>query len=337
MHTFSPSSGGNFGLEGSVRKAGNRVRITAQLVDATSGAELWAERYDRPLKDVFAVQDEIARRIVTTTNLQLTLLKQGYPVPKRTDNLEAYDYYLRGDEFFITSIAARSKKDMAKAGEMFEKAIELDPQYSDAYAMLGWVRFTQTFLQWTDPRGFAQAIQLYQRSIALDNFNSFAYAGLSGVYDFTRQYDLSLAAAQRAIAIDLNFAMGYSALAFVLCDVGRPAEAIPLAQKAARLDPLRDYYYAFFEGRAYAKMGRYADAIPLLKRNLDSPDGGVPALLYLILCYVETGRSDEGRAAAAEIMRINPQFSLAAQKQMSPSQQAWRDRLYSDLAKAGLK
>ena len=338
VQDVSRQLGVKYVLEGSVRKAGNRARITAQLVDATSGAELWAQRYDRPMSDIFALQDEIARRIVTTMNLQLALLKQGFLVTKRTDSLEAYDYYLRGFEYFSNALAAGSKQHSVKAQQMFQKAIELDPQYSDAYAFLGQLRFIQGFLQWSDySASFAQAIQLSQKSIALDNFNPLAYATLSGVYDFTRHYNLSLAAAQRAIAVDSNFAMGYSALAFVLCDLGRPAEAIPMAQKAARLDPRRYYYYAFFEGRAYALMGRYADAIPLLKTNANSPEGGVPALMSLIFCYVETGRLNDARAAGAEIMRINPQFSLVTQKQMSPQKPPLRDHFYGDLAKAGLK
>jgi adenylate cyclase len=222
---------------------------------------------------------------------------------------------------------------------MFEKAIELDPQYADAYAWLGWLRFIQGFLQWSDDysAAFEQAIQLTQRSITLDSLNPLAYVALSGVYDFTRHYDLSLAAAQRAISVDPNFPLAYSALAFVLCDLGRPTEAIPLIQKAVRLDPRRYYYYAFFEGRAYYLMGRYADAIPPLKINAESPEGGVPALMGLVFCYVETGRTEEAKAVAAEIMRLSPQFSLGAQKQMSPMQQPMRDRFYGDLARAGLK
>ena len=339
VQEVSRELGVKYVLEGSVRKADKRVRITAQLVDATSGDELWAERYDRPMSDIFALQDEIAKRIVTTMNLQLTLLKQGVLVTQRTNSLEAYDYYLRGIEFFIDMLAAKSKQDSLQAQSMFEKAIELDPQYSDAYAWLGWVQFSQGFLQWSHDYAvsFARAIQLQQRSIALDNLNSFAYAGLSGVYDFTRQYDLSLAAARRAIAVDSNSALGYSALAFVLCDLGKPAEAISPIHKAERLDPHGYGYYAFVEGRAYYLMGRYAYAIPPLKISLESPEGGVPSLMGLVFCYVETGRIDEAKAAAAEIMRINPQFSLMAQRQMCSAQPTICDRIYNDLARAGLK
>ena len=123
-------------LEGGVQKAAEQVRVTAQLVDATTGAELWAERYDRPLRDIFSVQDEIVRRIVTTLNLQLNLWEeQGILVRKRTDNLEAYDDFLRGVGYFFTGERGVTEK----ARLMFEKAIELDPGYADAYLMLGFV------------------------------------------------------------------------------------------------------------------------------------------------------------------------------------------------------
>ena len=120
-------------LEGSVRKADNQVRITAQLIDATTGGHLWSERYDRPLQDIFALQDEVVQKIVTTLKLQLTLQEQGILVRKTTDNLEAYDYYLRGREHFNRL----TQEANAQARQMFEKALELDPQYAEAYAFLG--------------------------------------------------------------------------------------------------------------------------------------------------------------------------------------------------------
>jgi adenylate cyclase len=120
-------------LEGSVQKDAGQVRITVQLADATTGDELWAERYDRPLRDVFALQDEIVRRIVTTLNLQLALSQQGVLIPRTTDNLEAYDDLLRGTEYLLEL----TNDGNARAQSMFEKAIQLDPKYAAAYGYLG--------------------------------------------------------------------------------------------------------------------------------------------------------------------------------------------------------
>jgi adenylate cyclase len=123
-------------LEGSVQKAEQRVRITTQLIEATTGYHLWSEQYDRPLQDIFALQDEIVQKIVTTLRLQLTLQEQGWIVRKRTDNLEAYDSFLRGVEY----LWRYTKEADAQARHIFEKALTLDPQYAEAYAWLRWRR-----------------------------------------------------------------------------------------------------------------------------------------------------------------------------------------------------
>src|SRR5262249_38878035 len=133
VQDVSKELGVRYVLEGSVRRADSQVRITAQLIDATTGGHLWAERYDRPLQDIFALQDEVVRKIVTTLRLQLTVQEQGILVRKTTDNLEAYDYFLRGLESFNRT----TQETNAQARQMFEKALELDPQYAEAYAFLG--------------------------------------------------------------------------------------------------------------------------------------------------------------------------------------------------------
>jgi len=319
-------------LEGSVHKAGGQIRITAQLVDATTGADLWAQHYDRPMHDIFSLQDEIVQRIVTTLNLQLNLWeKRGIFARKRTDNLDAYDYYLRAHESFNVT-----KEGDEKARKMLGKAIDLDPQYSDAYALLGYVQYMEMVNQLSrDPHGFDRGIQLEQKSIALDNSNASAYAILSEFYTSTRQYDLSIMTVERALALEPNSALAYVALAITLVNSGKPAEAVVAAQKATRLDPRARDYYASFEGMAYVYMGRYQEAIPVLKRALARYPNVIPIRVYLITCYVELGQIEEARAEAQEVMRLNPQYSLAVRKQLSPTNDPLRDRHYADLAKAG--
>jgi adenylate cyclase len=135
-------------LEGSVRRANDQVRITAQLIEATTGYHLWSEQYDRPLKDIFALQDEIVQKIVTTLKLQLALREQGYLVRKTTDNLEAYDAYLRG----LESYNRFTKETNAQARQLFEKAIVLDPQYAEAYARLSRTLSVEWVFQWSRTR-----------------------------------------------------------------------------------------------------------------------------------------------------------------------------------------
>ena len=330
VQEISRKLGVKYVLEGSVRKADNQVRITAQLVDATTGDHIWAEHYDRPLRDIFALQDEIVRRIVTTLNLQIAVSGHGIRVTKRTDNLEAYDYFLRGIEFFLFGNPTRETNE--EAHQMFRKAIELDPRYSDAYALLGYVLFSARINQWShDPHVLDQAMQLAQQSIALDNSNAAAYAMMSLLYADEKQSDLAIAAAERALAIDPNLAQGYASMGVAKTTSGKPSEGLAAAHEAMRLDPHNRDFYSANEGQAYMVMGRYEEAIPPLKMYLARYSNVVGARLMLIACYVELGRNEEARAEAAEVMRINPQFSLAKQKQISLWKEPLRDRFYADI------
>jgi adenylate cyclase len=321
-------------LEGSVRKEASQVRITAQLVDATTGDHLWAEHYDRPLKDIFSLQDEIVHRIVTTLNLRLDAMQQGFDVPQTTGNLEAYDDYLRGYGYFWSL----NKDDNEKAREMLERAIALDPKYSDAYALLAYVFEFDWLFQWSrDPHRLDQMSQAAQQAITLDDSSAFAFTALSQAYLLKLEYDKSITAAQRAVAIDHNFALGYDALAYALEMSGRPAEALGASEKAMRLDP-RNRAYLLHEGYAYALMGRCERAVPVLKVYLDRYPNYLTAHYWLAACYVELGRIDDARAEAAEVLRINPGFSLEKQKQVYVLvKEPMRDRLFGDMAKAGLK
>jgi adenylate cyclase len=331
VQDVSRELGVKYVLEGSVRKADDRVRITAQLVDATTGDHIWAEHYDRTLNDIFSLQDEIVRKIVTTAKLQLSLQEQGLLVRRTTDNLEAYDYYLRGMEFARTPTKETNKK----ARAMYEQAIELDPDYSDAYALLGWVQLLDMTSQWShDAQGLTHAIELEQKSIALDDSNALAYAFLSMDYTVTRKYELAVSAAEHAVVLEPNLAWGFGSLAWALA-YSEPADAVVAAQKAMRLDPQNGDLYAGSEGAAYTVMGRYEEAIPPLKRYI-AYTNAIPGRLYLISCYVELGRNAEAHSEAMEVMRTSPQFSLAMEKQMSPMNPSLRERLYGDMGKAGL-
>ncbi len=322
-------------LEGTVNKAGDQVRITARLADATTGAELWAEDYDRPLGNIFSLQDEIVGRIATTMNLQLSLLENGTRISRRTDNLEAYDNLLRAMAYWL----ADTKEGDEKARLALNKAIALDPKYADAHAWLAFVYFSDFTNQWDrDPHLLDRIFQTAQQAVALDDSNSLAYSMLSVADLFAkRDYDQGIAAAQHAIAIDPNFALGYGCLAWMLEVSGRPAEAVEATEKAIRLDPFNRGFYSALEGFAYAYMGRYGDAIPRLKGSLARYPNAIAARTVLIACYIELGRTGEARAEAAEVMRINPSFSLEMQRKNSVMKEPMRDRLYGDMAQAGLK
>ncbi len=332
---MSRELGVRYVLEGSVRKEADQVRITAQLADATTGADLWAVHYDRPLRDIFALQDEIVQRIVTTLNLQLDLMQRGADVRQTTDNLEAYDDFLRGLEYH-QKIPAEDGN--AKARQMFEKAIGLDPKYAQAYAFLGDSYWRDWTWQWShDSHTLDRAFQLEQQAIALDDSLPVAHMGLGEVYLFRKQYDPATAEAERAIALDPNSAVGYKALMDIMECSGKPAEAVGLAEKAMRLDPRNRDFYLHFEGLSYTQMGRYQEAIPILKRHLARYPNNWAAHSILVVDYTELGREDEARAEAAEVLRISPHFSLERWMQISPQKDQYLKRVIADLRKAGLK
>jgi adenylate cyclase len=271
-------------LEGSVRKANDQVRITAQLVDAPTGSHLWAERYDRPLKDIFALQDEIVQKIVTTLKLQLASWEQGYLVRKGTDNLEAYDYFLRGLEPYWHN----TQEANVQARQMFEKAIELDPQYAEAYAFLSWTYWREWIWLWSqDSQTLERMFALAQKAVALNDSLPGAHNALSQAYLFKKQHEQAIAAAKRAIALAPNDAEGFAWLGATLNFAGRPEEAIGLLKKAMRLNPRYPYNYLSFLGMAYRWAGRNEEALATLQSALSrNPDYLAPHF-HLAVLYSE--------------------------------------------------
>jgi TolB-like protein/Tfp pilus assembly protein PilF len=337
---LSKELGVQYVLEGSVRRADRQVRVTVQLIDATQDRHVWAERYDRPLKDIFAVQDEIVQKIVTTLKLQLTLMEQGILVRKTTDSLEAYDSYLRGREFFRHAYQETKKEANVRARQMYEKAIELDPQYADAYAGMGMTYWIEWFYQWNKDRAQSldRAFDLAQRAVALNDSLSLPHRVLSNVYVWKRQHDQALVEIERAIALDPNDADGYLALGGVLAFAGRPEEGIGLFEKAMRLNPRYPPLYLMNLGFAYRMAGRYEEALTPLKKVLTFNPNFVPARVNLAICYAELGRLEEAQSEVAECYRINPGFSPEVIKQWLPYKNpADIERFLDGLRKAGVK
>ncbi len=334
VQAVSKELGVRYVLEGSVRKAGNRVRITAQLIDATTGYHLWSERYDREMQNIFALQDEIVQKIVTTLKLQLTLWEQGVLVRKHTDNLEAYDYLLRGLEYFNHF----TKEANTQARQMFERAITLDPQYAQAYASAGLTYLYDWFVQWSpDSQNLERAFALAQKAIALDDSLPQAHWLSSVVYLYQRQHDQALAETERAIALDSNDAASYRNLWEILVFIGQPEKGLMMIEKAIRLNPHVAYYVNAL-GWAYYWLRRYEEAVAAFKRALPRSPNILVAHVGLAATYGALGRGAEAQAEVAEVLRVNPQFSVAVWQQRLPfKDQAVLDRRINDLRKAGLR
>jgi TolB-like protein/Flp pilus assembly protein TadD len=336
VQDVSRELGVRYVLEGSVRKSDNQVRITAQLIDATTGEHLWSERYDRPLKDIFALQDEIRRKVVASLARKLTDEDRERLTRASTSNLEAYDTFLRGRGYGWRF----TKEANTQARQMFEKAVTLDPAYAPAYALLGWTYYLDWVWQWShDPQSLERASALVQKALALDGSLPLAHMVFGYVLlQKERQHEQALAAEEQAIALDANCAVCHVGLATVQLYVGKPEEAIQLVEKALRLDPRAHNVYSFFLGWSYVDAGRYDEAITTLKRVITINPNYLVAHLSLAAAYSRVGRDEEARAEVAEVLRLNPQFSLDAWGQRLPYKDP--EQLARSLAtwrKAGLK
>jgi adenylate cyclase len=336
VQEVSRELGVKYALEGGVQKAAGQLRVTAQLVDAASGAELWAERYDRPLHDIFSVQDELVRKIVTTMGLQLVLWDRAGLQPLReTDNLEAYDYDLRGWQYFLTL----TREGYPKAREMWEKAIELDPKYAEAYVGVGLTYYFEAFSQSSgSSQAFDRAYQWAQKAIALNDSEPRAYM-LLGNLDLTkRRYDQAISEGQRAVALAPNLSDGYLWLARILSFSGRPVEALAAAEKCARLNPRHPEPCLLQVGLAYLSMGRFKEARSTFEEAFANVPNFPNGHMVKAIADVELGRNDDARAEAAEVLRLSPNYSLATWQQTYVFKDpAVRERWLADLRKAGLK
>ena len=322
-------------VEGSVRKAGNRVRINAQLVDATTGGHLWAERYDRELQDIFALQDEVTQKIVFALKVMLTPEEQARFRQAPTNNLDAYDSFLRGQAYFWRF----TREANVQARQMFEQAIKLDPQYAGAYAILSWTYFIEWAFQWSqDPQLLAQGFAVAQRAVVLDDSLPLAHTMLGVFYLWQKQHEQAIAEGERAITLGPNYAEGYAWLGAIFNFAGRPEEAIGLIEKALRLNPHDPFFYLSILGYAYRLMGRHEEAIATLKRVLSYNPNFIPARAHLLAAYSELGQEAEARAEAAEILRLSPNFSLEGMTKRLPFRdQTELERFLDGLRKAGLK
>jgi adenylate cyclase len=327
--------GVRFVLEGSIRKAGNRVRITAQLIDAGSGGHLWADRFDRELTDIFATQDEVVEKIVAALAVNLTQGEAQRLRRRGTASVAAYETWLRARE-----LLSRSKREaIAQAKAMYRRAIEMDPNFAAPHAGLSLATISDYVSDWAaDPEeALDEAERWARRALELDDQEPVSHMALGNVMLWRRNHDGALAEFGRMIALDPNFAQGHSATGLALMYAGRAAEALEAFAIAKRLDPHSPSIVLHFVAQANFSLGRYeAAAEHLLERIARTPATDSSRML-LAACYGHRGRAEEARAVWAELMKINPGFSLAQRERVLPYKEP-RDfqRIADGLAKAGL-
>lgn len=323
-------------LEGSVRKAGDKIRITAQLIDALNGHHLWAKQYDRNLKDIFAVQDEITKKIITAMQVKLTAGEEVKAAARGTNNLEAYLKCLQANEL----INRLNPESNALGRQLAEEAITLDPGYAWAYYTLGRTYTLEAWLGTTKSpkQSIAKAMELFQKAIALDDAFAEAYSRLSFLYSMTRQYDKGIAEAEKAVALNPNSATAHFFLGKTLFFAGRSEESIPEYKKAMRLNPIPPGAYSWSLGLSYANTGQYQEAITWCEKAVRQEPNDLLAHIMMTAVYSLSGREAEARAEAAEVHRIQPKFSLEKfTKKLANKNQEYKELLVGALRKAGLK
>jgi adenylate cyclase len=340
---ISEELGVQYVLEGSVQRSGDRVRITAQLIDALTGNHLWAERYERDLKDIFALQDEITMRILTGLQLKLAVGGQVYRVESYPDK-----YYRdkRGLDCYLKMMEAADHNirwtidDNNMARRMVEEAIAMCPENPMGYIGLGWVTHHDWFLGNTkSPREtLEKATELAKKAIAMDDSIGAAHDLLCALYLSKKEFDKAIAEGERAVALNPGDPQSLNDYATCLYVTGRPEEAIPLFEKAIRLSPLGISSLYVGYGGALRLTGRFEESVSALKKALLRAPDNINAHLSLAATYVRMGREKEARVEAAEVLRINPKFLLDNYAKVIPLKDQSQIDLYIDiLRKAGLK
>jgi adenylate cyclase len=336
VQQVSEELGVRYVLEGSVRKAGDKIRITAQLIDALNGHHLWARQYDRSLEDIFAVQDEITKKIITAMQVKLTEGEQARATAKGTDNLEAYLKYLQAYEL----MHRLNPESNALGKQLAEEAIALDPEYASAYYLLARTHVLAVWLgtSKSPKQSVAKAMELLQKAMVLDDTLADAHAFLGYLYSMKRKHDKALALGEKAVALNPNSAESHMRYGKILTFAGRYEESIPELKTAIRLNPIPPNLYLYSLGISYCWTGQYEEAVKWCEKAVRREPNSLFARLFMAMAYSFSGRDEEARIEAAEVLRIYPKFSLKKfAKKVGYKNQEDKERLIIALRKAGLK
>jgi adenylate cyclase len=308
IRQVSEELGVRYVLEGSLQKQGERVRITAQLIDAVGGHHLWSEKCDRAAGDFFAVQDEITDRIMLALQVRLTEGEQARSWRKGTSNLKAYEAFLQGEHHFRTF----AKDGNILARKMAEEAIALDPSYASAYILIGTSHTIDSWYGWGNPpeKSLDWGEEWLLKGLKIDPSNDYGHANLGHHYILRGLHDKAISEGEISLSLNPNGEYNMALMAMSLNYAMRSEEAISLYERAIRLNPIPPLWYLHGLGLAYRTAGKYEEAIKWYRKALERNPNHFPAHLHLAPTYALLGREKEARAATAEVLRLNPAFSL---------------------------
>ena len=319
-----------------MQRSDDRVRVTAQLIDAITGHHLWSERYDRELKDIFAMQDQLTMKIITSLQVKLTEGEQSRIYRKSTENLEAYFKLLEGrQQLYNFNIETTNL-----ARQLFQEAIALDSEYSMAYRFLGTCYMMDVWygLSKSPRESIKLAIDMAQKALSLDEMTAGTHGLLCFLYTMKRQHEKAISAGEIAIAVDPNDADGYAFYGMSLRFAGMHKEAIDAHKKAIRLNPIPPSWYLFTLAMTYCHTEQYDESIALCKQVLRLMPDNLFSWRVLTVANILSGREGDARVAASEVLRINPKFTVKRWTQTLPYRYEADRKLYIDaLYKAGFK
>jgi adenylate cyclase len=327
-------------LEGSIRRAGDRVRVSAQLIDAVTGAHRWAERYDRELKDVFAVQDEVSLAVVAILVAQVNKAEAERTLLKPPATWQAHDFFMRASDIFTAVRSSFKVADLYEARQLFERSIALDPAYARAYATLSYTHFFAWIYRldedYLSPAALERAHRLAWRAVQLAPNLPIAHAELGWVLTAKGQHEQSVAEFEKAIALNPNFADWRFGL--TLTRAGQPARAIQIVETHMRYDPFYVPAAPLHLGIARYMLKEYSEALLPLREYASRARDMSLSHIWLAANLAQLGRLDEARAEAAEALRLDPKYTIDGTQRRLALYKRPEDaeHLFDGLRKAGL-
>jgi adenylate cyclase len=322
-------------LEGSVRAANDRVRITAQLIEAGSERHVWAEKFDREISDIFALQDEITNEIVIALQVNLSEGDQARLRRRQTDNVQAWDCFVRG----LHGANSSTRAQYESALELLEKAVTLDPNFAIAWVVLGRLHWQAARAYWSDPPeiSFDKAVECAEKALSIDDTLPDTHAFIGIVRLFQRRFEDAVTAGEKAVELGANSAETYVILAQTLNYVDRAEDALALNERAMRLFRYYPDNMLGVLALSYRILGRYDESIALDTERLRRNPDNMYSDFRLASLYMELGREDEARRHVAEAVKKNPRCSLRQVRFSEPYQDEQYLNHYLDLLrKAGL-
>ena len=312
VRTVSHELGVRYVLEGSVRRSGDQIRINAQLADASSGVQLWAERFDGTLADVFALQDHVNRRIVSALEVKLTRDDKRVLEQVETTSAEAYDLLLLG----LEQVNRFTRESNIEARKLFNQAATIDPEYARAYANISMTHGSDALFHWSSDRekSVKLGLEFADKALAIDNNLVQGHQTRSVIFLMKRKHQIALEEARKTIQLHPDYVDGLATLAFIQSYSGLLEEAIESLNRARKINPRNTGVYLEIEGRSLFLLGRYDEALPILKEAVQRNPAVDRIHLLLASTYAELGRLDDAAWSIDEALSINPEISLTSER-----------------------